>query len=120
MHVLLAVGIVICLFHLFNDFVIMSATKLQKFAKLSKIILSGGTFFWLIAGTTLRFQWSGRVCSGEFNSQSYYLGKQAEFLKRYLISLWIILALASCLGSIAACCMWKKVKDPEYKNLPGY
>ena len=68
MHVLLALGIVLCLFHLFNDVVVIASNKLLKFAMLSKLILFGSTFIWLIAGTTLRFQWSGRVCSGEFTN----------------------------------------------------
>jgi hypothetical protein len=68
MHVLLALGIVLCLFHLFNDVVVMASNKLLKFAMLSKVILFVITFIWLIAGTALRFQWSGCVCSGEFTS----------------------------------------------------
>ena len=120
MHVLMACGISLCIFHLVNDVLVLAINeKMLPMAMKIKALTFLITLMWLIAATTLRFRWSGRVCSGEFGAEPFYLGKEADFLKNYLISLWVIFGLASCLGSIGACCMWRNSKN-EYKNLYGY
>ena len=74
MHILIACGISLCVFHLFNDVVVLAVSeKMLPIAIKIKALTFIFTLVWLIAGTIFRFQWSGRVCSGEFGSEPFYL-----------------------------------------------